>query len=285
MSTRSLRYNTLNRHVPKSRLASTDRDALAFLEAATIYNENQQKAIIELVRRLKAAGLWSKMKAIYPFVGGTAASHKWNLKDPRDVDAAFRLTFTGGFTHSSTGVDANGTTGWAKTFFVPSTNATLGSVSYGCYVRENDDFSTGGSLNDMGCGVAAGNAPHMAMLIRLSNTFYGDCWNNSTGRVQTANTDRRGFYIASRTTTAVFKCFRNGAQIGTTNTTTQSQTDLNGLTMSLALFAFNRAGDSPTNFSKAEQAFAFIGDGLTDAEASTFNRIVDLYQKRLGRAV
>jgi len=285
MAVRSLRYNTFEGRNWKGATFATDADALAFLEAAQVYDRNQQKAIIDLVRSLKTAGLWSKMKAIYPFVGGTASSHKWNLKDPRDVDAAFRLTFTGGFTHSSTGVDADGTTGWAKTWFIPSANATLGSVSYGCYVRENDDYSTGGSLNDMGCGVASGNAPHMAMLIRLSNTFYGDCWNNSIGRVQNFNGDRRGFYIASRTTTSNFRCFRNGTQLGPTNTTTQNQSDLNNLTMSFALFCFNRAGDSPVNFSKAEQAFAFIGDGLTSDEASTFNTIVDLYQKRLGRAV
>jgi hypothetical protein len=28
------------------------------------------------------------MQAIYPFIGGTAYSHKFNLKDPRDTDAA-----------------------------------------------------------------------------------------------------------------------------------------------------------------------------------------------------
>ena len=31
------------------------------------------------------------MKAIYPFVGGTATTHKFNLKDPADINAAFRL--------------------------------------------------------------------------------------------------------------------------------------------------------------------------------------------------
>ena len=35
-----------------------------------------------------------KIKAIYPFIGGAEASHKFNLVDPRDDDAAFRLEFT-----------------------------------------------------------------------------------------------------------------------------------------------------------------------------------------------
>ena len=53
------------------------------------------------------------MKALYPFVGGTATSHKFNLKDPRDLDAAFRLQFNGGWTHNSNGVTPNGTNGYA----------------------------------------------------------------------------------------------------------------------------------------------------------------------------
>lgn len=34
------------------------------------------------------------MTAVYPFIGGTASTHKFNLKDPRDLDVAFRLTFS-----------------------------------------------------------------------------------------------------------------------------------------------------------------------------------------------
>ena len=68
-----------------------DADAQAFITAAGITDSTQQSAIDTLVKQLKGYGIWSKMKAVYPFVGGTATTHKYNLKDPRDLNAAFRL--------------------------------------------------------------------------------------------------------------------------------------------------------------------------------------------------
>jgi hypothetical protein len=98
---------------------AVDADATAFITAAGITNLTQASAINTLVNDLKTYGLWTKMKALYPFVGGTATSHKFNLKDPRDLDAAFRLVFTGGWTHTSTGAKPNGTTGYANTYLNP----------------------------------------------------------------------------------------------------------------------------------------------------------------------
>ena len=85
-----------------------DDDAGAFLQAANIQDSTQQAAINQLVLDLKDAGLWTKFYAIYPFIGGTASTHKWNLKDPRDLNAAYRLTFSGGITHSSGGIKGKG---------------------------------------------------------------------------------------------------------------------------------------------------------------------------------
>ena len=61
---------------------AVDADAQAFIAAAGITNLTQASAINTLVNDLKTYGLWTKMKALYPMVGGTAASHKFNLKDP-----------------------------------------------------------------------------------------------------------------------------------------------------------------------------------------------------------
>ena len=74
-------------------ISGNDTDAQAFITAAGITDTTQQSAINSLVTNLKGYGIWSKMKAIYPMVGGTANAHKFNLKDSRDLDAAFRLGF------------------------------------------------------------------------------------------------------------------------------------------------------------------------------------------------
>lgn len=282
MSVRSARYNLLSLRNPKGlTVIPEERDAWAFLDAAKITSSRQQRAVVDLVRGLKHAQLWSKMKAIYPFIGGTATTHKFNLKDPRDVDAAFRLVFSGGWTHSATGADPNGTNAYADTFYIPKDQATLGSVSYGIYNREN----TTAGLNDMGCGIPAGNQAHMAMLSRLSNTFYGDCWSNGVGRISTSLTDRRGLLLLSRTTSSSMKAFRNGTQLGSTNTNSQSQSDLDFLTMKLSISAFTTNALTQINFNDSECAFAFLGDGLTDANVTALYNIVQRFQTSLGRQV
>ena len=45
-----------------------DASAQAYFAATGIANVTQQQAINNLVKGLKSDGLWSKMKAVYPFV-------------------------------------------------------------------------------------------------------------------------------------------------------------------------------------------------------------------------
>jgi len=117
---------------------SNDADAQAFIDAAAITDVTQQSAINTLVLDLKNYGIWTKMKAVYPFVGGTATTHKWNLKDPRDLNAAFRLVFSGGWTHSSTGALPNGTNAYADTFLNENTILTLNNEHLSYYSRTNN---------------------------------------------------------------------------------------------------------------------------------------------------
>ena len=281
MSTRSFRYSTMRQHFTKGVTASTDRDALAFLEAATIYNTNQQRAIIRLVRDLKRTGLWSKMKAIYPFVGGTATTHKWNLKDPRDADAAFRLVFYGGWTHDNTGVLPNGTSGYANTLCTVSANFSSSSAHCSLYMPDNNAATT-----NIDFGVAKdGNSlwqciPKYNWIGTASLIF--DMYNVSTNRILAANSNGSGYYIDTRTSATVHKALRNNVQVGSTNTGTSS--GFTNLNLDIYLAARN-TNNSPTNASSNKLSFATIGDGLTDTDATNLYNIVDLYQKRLGRAV
>ena len=102
-----------------------DPDANAFLTAAGITDPTISSAICTLVKSMKADGTWAKMSAIYPMVGGTATTHKFNLKNPADTNAAFRLSFVGGWTHSANGALPNGTNAYADTFFTPSVSLSV----------------------------------------------------------------------------------------------------------------------------------------------------------------
>ena len=246
-------------------------DAQAFITAAGITDPTQQSAIITLVSDLKAYGIWTKMKAIYPIVGGTSSSHKYNLKDPRDLNAAFRLTFATGVTHSSNGMVSNGSTGYANSNFNPNTNgATLNSHHVSFYSRTN----TNGTEVEFG----SQSAGFVTLLeIRTSGTTYVAV--NSLQTYTTfADTDSRGLYIANRTASNVINIFRNSTKKVTGSTNSVSLPGANYF-----ILAWNNL--SPQYYSTKQCAFASIGDGLTNTDAANFYTAVQAYQTSLSRQV
>ena len=254
----------------------TDADAQAFITAAGITDATQQSAINTLVTDLKTYGVWTKMKAIYPFVGGTSSTHKWNLKDPRDLDAAFRLVFNGGITHSSTGALFNGTNGWGNTFLNANTNLTNGNLHLSFYSRTNNT-SQNFSLEVL---LLTGYNPIGNVGLRVMDKAMGASYfspgNDNTESVG-ASTTTKGFGIGTETSNSLRKFIKNGSILAT-NTTTSSTALANA---NLTLMGNNIAAV----YSNNEAAFASIGDGLTDTEAANLYTAVQAYQTTLSRNV
>jgi len=250
---------------------SVDPDAQAFITAAAITDPTQQSAINQLVVDLKGYGVWSKMKALYPFVGGTAAQHKWNLKDPRDLDAAFRLVFSGGWTHSANGALPNGTNAYADTKFATTGNIAQNSGSMGVYSRTNT-ATTGAH------GIRPGSLTGFFELFErwTDNNFY--CYLNDSGGFSGSNTDSRGFNQGSRTASNAIRYNRNT----TTNTGTTASNATSTLT---AYIGASNASNSPTFYNNREIAFYYIGDGLTNTEMQNYYTAVQAFQTTLGRSI
>ena len=260
-----------NHGIISSSGASFDADALAFITAASITDNTQKTAINTLVTDLKSYNIWTKMKALYPFVGGSATSHKYNLKDPRDLDAAYRLVFNGGWTHSSTGALPNGTTAYADTKIAPSAMGQ-DSIHASFYSRTN----TTGAVWDLGCYDAGGGV--LIGVKFLSNTT-SVVYTNTKSNNQAVDTNpTTGLYIASRATNSTNYLYRNGSLLVTGDRTSFAPINLN-----MYLSASNEG--TPSGFSSREQAFASIGDGLTNTEASNFYTAVQNYNTTLNRQV
>lgn len=254
--------------------ASIDPDAQAFITAAAITNPTQQTAINTLVLSLKANGLWTKMKALYPFVGGTASSHKFNLKNPLDTDAAFRLVFNGGWTHSNNGVKPNGVNAYADTKLIPANSLINNSTHLSYYCREN----ISGAFIDFGTQYLADLSTY-----NYSGTIYSDQYNRGSGRATATSSDTRGFVFGSRTTSAIHKIYRNGSQVGSTNTGVGNS--LTPLVDSLFFGAARTGVSTALYFSTRQYALASVGDGLNDSESANFYTAVQAFQTTLGRQV
>ena len=261
-----------------SRAASgggVDPDAQAFITAAAITDPTQQAAINTLIVDLKGYSIWTKMKALYPFVGGTASTHKFNLKDPRDLDAAFRIFWNGGVTHSANGVQFGGVNGWGNTYYNLSANASLNSHSISFYSRTTGTSSLQCEIGVTGSPLEGGST----IFGRFSGVTYYRI-NTPATYVTASDADSRAFYLANRTASNVINGWRNSTKV--TTGTTLSVTPLGNVNYAIGSLNENGA----INYPSAKQcAFASIGDGLTDAEAANFYTAVQAFQTTLGRQV
>jgi hypothetical protein len=86
--------------------------AKPFFDVAGIVEPYQKLAIEQLIYNLCNFGLWDKIIALYPMVGGTALAHSFNLKNLVNNN----LTFFGGWVHSKTGAKPNGVNAYADTY-------------------------------------------------------------------------------------------------------------------------------------------------------------------------
>jgi len=252
--------------------AANDADAQAFITASGI-SGTEATAINTLVVTLKSINVWTKIKAAYPMVGSSATSCKWNLKDARDLDAAFRLVFSGGGTFSANGYQLNGTNGFANTFLNPAVAYSIGTSGHMSYYSRTD--SNGSSEREIGAMTAI---IYTDLGLRYSGNLYMR-WGETGGPTQVASPNSLGFYVANRTTATSQKIFKNGTQALLSGNLGNQLPNVN------FYLGCQNSNNSPINYSAKQCAFASIGDGLTDAESLAFYNAVQTFQTTLGRQV
>ena len=254
-----------------SQIASFDADAVAFFGRVTTaggsLSATEKAAVNTLVVDMKAAGIWTLQKAIYPMVGASAAACAQNLKS-----SSFTGSFTSGWTFASTGVTGNGTSAYFDTAF----NHNLLAQNSGHLSIYNRTDALG-LFTDIGADGITNSCS--SIWSRLSNLTYNQIHNASGGYQTVANTNSQGHYISNRTGSTVLNQWKNGSKTGTS--TAASVTPSSALIYVGAL----NAGGVASFFTSRQYAFASIGDGLTDTQASNFYTAVQAFQTTLSRNV
>ena len=251
-----------------------DPDALAFINAAVISSVVQQNAINQLVLNLKGKGLWTKMNAIYPFIGGTASTHKFNLKNPLDTNAAYRIVFNGGWTHSSTGAAANGTNAYADTYF--NLQSLVQNDAHMSLYQTNNYAPPGGASIDIGAfreGPPEGGAFIATEVV--TNLSRGRMFLNA---LDYTSSDNRGYYIVKSDATDTKYYINNVNQSTIANSGNFPLESKN-----IYIGALNTAGAS--YFAAGLYAFASLGSGLTNTQATDLYTVVQTYQTALSRQI
>ena len=244
-----------------------DYDYEKFKDVTGITDATILSAIETLVDDLKLNNLWNKFSVIYPFVGGTAETHKYNLKDARDSDEAFRMIFNGTWTHNSEGAVSDGSTAYGDTNYNPLFYSAVYNEHLSGYIQSN-----------LSNGLIGATQNPTDQILQLGGTLYSSSsGGNLSGTVAADN----GHYILNRVVNSSSQTYINGVEV----------LDLAGGisgygNQDLNYYIACRNNGGVAGFLQANTfSLITIGKGLTVAEIGVFNTIVETFQTSLGRNV
>jgi hypothetical protein len=255
-----------------------DPDAQAFIDATGI-SGTDATAINTLVLDLKADSLWTEMYALWPFVGGTSTTNRYNLIDP----AQYLIAFSGSQTFNSTGwfnnsIDSNN---GGRTGFNPITQVTsLDDFGIGYYA--GNATSTG--TIDVGSWPGSGGDSSIYLSADLAGgtgLYISDFYSERDNRIVTANGasgDVIGMWSIQRTSSTSMKAYRGDTNIAT-NTTTRVDSPPNwdisiGGTATVSQIIQNK---------DQKYQFLYFSYGLNDSQMTSLNTIVEDFQTNVGR--
>jgi hypothetical protein len=248
---------------------TTDPDAQAFITAAAITDPTQQVAINTLVVDLKGYNVWTKMKALYPFVGGTATTHSYNLKNT----AQYQITWNGGITHSSNGVQFGGVNGYGDTGLNAASVLGQDSTHLSFYSR------TDVIANSVDMGINS-TARQLYLLYRYGSSAF-KAMNRTQAVAGSLYTPTTGLLIANRPSSTTEKYYHKGTLVDTITTSSTGTISAN-----VYIGGYNNlAVPTSREYSSKQSAFISIGDGLTDTEAANFYTAVQNFNTALARQV
>lgn len=254
-----------------------DPDATSFFSRASITDTTQKNAVNRLAVDLKAGGIWTKLYAFYPFVGGNATAHGQNL-----VSSLYSITWNGTVTHNANGITGNGTTGYGVCTGLSGSTVVphLGGLTV--YLRTNNAQSSGATMTY--CGIKKLDSSIIYMLDYTDiGGFEGNrgCMGLAAGfQSEGGVVQRAGCLSINRTTTANMKAYDDSTQY-------LSYTGADSSTppaIDYYVLASNTEGVAQ-NLSAENLAMFSAHQGLTAAEVSTLTTAVATYQTALGRNV
>lgn len=247
----------------------------AFITASGITDPTIISALNDLDNTLISYGLLpsgtgaGKLIAAHPICGGTATTCKFNFVNPADTDAAFRLTFSGGWTFSAQGAKPNGTNAYADTYININSDLSQDNTHVSIYIRED---LRSGDRHDIG-NAAANTSFYFSAYYQSVNAYISNL--NNTGLKILSNVDTRGLWLSQRTNSSNRTLYKNGSLIDTfaaaSTTPVSSQVRLSAL--------------GNAEFSNRQFAFFTAGQGLTNTEVSNLYTAIQTFQTALFRQV
>jgi len=257
----------------------TDTTALGnFLKATGITDQQVKINLDSLITRARNHGWWDLCKVIYPLVGGSENSCKFNLKDPKDANESFRLSFIGDtWTYTNVAIDP-GANGYGYTYFNPSiqiadqnsVHMSIFSVTDAPGERDNGD-------------IGAFDLSHFSGFYLSARTNWPDSTGKPFGYIgdsafQGQGVNGAGYFLMTKNTSAI-SFFRDASVMKSIAATPAALPNMD-------LFVCNQnfsGAAEPYNYGFSQRGLAFItiGSGISgELEALMYRDISDFVEKK-----
>jgi len=248
--------------------------AQLFIAAAAITGTTQKNAITSLVADLKGTGsttnstdIWSKLYAFYPMcpidaTTFTLTACKWNLVNPVDSDAAFRMTWVNSPSVSYKGIKGNfSASAYGNTHFVESAHMTAGNNG-----MTRDNFDSPGVNSQVFAG-----ADYPSLAFRRNVVSYS----SGIGLLHSA---APAICTISRLNSSGFTIYKDGISVATSSTNSSAQANESMFICA----ASDNSGNPIIPLTVGFKTFS-IHDGLTANEALDLKDALTNYNIALGR--
>jgi hypothetical protein len=249
----------------------------AVVDAGGTIDTTISAATRTLFTSLVSNGLYDKLVAIYPYIGGVANSSAINGVNP----GTYNITWFGGMTFSNSGATGNGTNGYGETgidFQTGIGTSLFVSGTIGAYV--NDIPSVSRAM--IASGPRSFSGTDARALIGNNGGDYGTSTAGpggpaGYGRIDIPSSFEKGQYMFSSSGTSkneILKVSSTG-QTFFSNSVGISKGGEPG-----KLYVFRREDGFYFN---GRQSFNFVASALTQSEMTTLGNLINTYQTSLNR--
>jgi hypothetical protein len=267
--------------LPTITTPQTDENVSDFINTAGITDPTQITAITNLVTDLKAYNLWDKMVAIYPFVGASATSHRYNLKQP----STYAISWFGGIDHTSLGVVTTATNAAGYTGLVPTT--ALSDISSSAHISANLNTNSSASTNlIIGNSDLPGAAAGFRAAINIAQGYFGSTniqYSAFTPNIQLNATrvgNGQGLWVAARVGGVIYGYRRSAVQNITLFNGPYTFDNSNSINNQVTLLQGTSYGGGPAGII---MNFATVGNALTETDVNYLYTVINTYNTTLSR--
>lgn len=220
----------------------------------------RRKLISDTVKRLKAAGIWSKLDGLTILAAHDAQAARIDWINPsRIASIAGTIAFTANQGYAGNGSDGTLNLGYPLTALA---NYAQDSATMGCWSRSDVE----GSQADIGTSAAF-------VIGRVTGTLLVRA--NAAASDTETTADSLGFYGFTRRNSADFDTWKNGA---TLSTETRASTTIGAGNVRIG----SAGGGAP--FSTRQIAAGVVGGALSTTEIAALYTILGLYMTAVGAA-